>query len=129
MSANNGKLVVIIEDDRDILDLIDYILTDEGFTVRGYTHLERLEKIIDPQPSIILLDVRLADGSGDVLCKSIKNNPNTSQIPVVLISAHMALEEMAIACKADAYIAKPFNLTELVDTVNKFTAKSAFIIN
>jgi DNA-binding response OmpR family regulator len=121
MNVSKGsKVIVVIEDDKDILDLMDYILTDAGYTVQGYSQLERLEKIIEHQPSLILLDVRLKDGSGDELCQSIKNNSATCHIPVVLVSAMPKLEATASKCKADAFIAKPFDLTELVNIVSKF---------
>jgi len=120
-----SKVVVVIEDDKDILDMIEYILTDAGYTVQAYTSIERLDKIIAHQPALILLDVRLADGSGDELCMAIKNNAATAHIPVILVSARPNLEHTAIKCKADAFIAKPFDLEELTGTVNKFIGKQA----
>ena len=65
-----NKNIVVIEDDRDILDMIQYILADEGYNVIGFDRLERLERIVEQQPSVILLDNRLATGYGDTLCLS-----------------------------------------------------------
>jgi DNA-binding response OmpR family regulator len=117
--------VVVIEDDRLILDMIEIILSDAGYAVQGYNHIERLDKIIAHQPSLILLDVRLGDGSGDELALSIKDNPATSHIPIILVSARSNLEQTAKSCKADAFITKPFDLEELVNMVSKFTGGSA----
>jgi DNA-binding response OmpR family regulator len=57
--------VVVIEDDRDILDMIDYILADEGYTVSKIDHLVQLEALTEREPSIILLDNKLAEGFGN----------------------------------------------------------------
>jgi DNA-binding response OmpR family regulator len=116
-----NKNIVVIEDDRDILDMIQYILADEGYNVIGYDRLERLERIIEQQPSVILLDNRLATGYGDTLCLSLKSNDNTKHIPVIIVSASAGLEQIANNCKADAFLAKPFDLDALIKLVKHYS--------
>lgn len=116
-----SKNIVVIEDDRDILDLIQYILADEGYNVVGYNRLEQLEKIKLQNPSVILLDNKLADGCGNTLCLSIKTHDDTRHIPVIMISASGGLEQIANNCKADAFLAKPFNLDDLINMVKHYS--------
>lgn len=116
-----NKNIVVIEDDRDILDLIQYILADEGYDVVGFNRLEPLEKISGQQPSVILLDNRLADGYGNTLCLSLKTNTDTKHIPVIMISASGGLEQIANNCKADAFLAKPFDLADLLNMVKRYS--------
>jgi DNA-binding response OmpR family regulator len=116
-----NKNVVVIEDDRDILDLIQYILVDEGYNVRVYRHLEPVEKLAENLPSVILLDNRLANGYGGSLCLALKSNDKTKHIPVIMISASSGLEQLANNCKADAFLAKPFDLDDLVRTVKHYS--------
>jgi DNA-binding response OmpR family regulator len=116
-----NKNVVVIEDDRDILDMIQYILADEGYNVSGSRHLEPVEDILEKQPSVILLDNRLADGYGNTLCLSLKSDDRTKHIPVIMVSASGGLAEIAAKCKADAFLPKPFDLEDLVKIVKHYS--------
>ena len=116
-----NKNVVVIEDDRDILDMIQYILADEGYNVSGFWHLEPMERIIEKNPSVILLDNRLGDGFGNTLCLSLKTNEETKHIPVVIVSASGGLEQIALKCNADAFLAKPFDLEDLIKIVKYYS--------
>ena len=116
-----GNLIIVVEDDRDILDMIQYILTDAGYKVVGYDHLINIENIIEKRPSLLLLDERLADGYGSTICLELKSNPLTKQIPVILVSAVINLPQIAKDCGADAYLNKPFDLNELIKLVQQHT--------
>jgi two-component system phosphate regulon response regulator PhoB len=106
------KKILIIEDDRDVLDTMKYILEDEVYGVIGFSKGQSLAEIIRLEPQLILLDERLPENRGHKLCASIKAHP------VILISAVMYLESIAAGCKADNCIKKPFNLQDLPSQVN-----------
>jgi len=114
------KTILIIEDDRDILDIMVYILADEGFDVISATSAEPLSNLNVIRPAMILLDNRLAEGFGKDFCRTIKQNPDTAHLPVIIVSANRDIESLARESMADGYIAKPFDLTELLDTVNRY---------
>ena len=116
----NNK-IVIIDDDKDILDVVQIILADEGYLVVAYDRFVRLEEIMEQQPSVILLDNRLASGYGDTLCLALKSNFNTKHIPVILVSAAENLEQIAKNCNADAFLSKPFDLTDFVKLVKHYS--------
>ena len=116
----NNK-IVLIDDDEDILDVIQYILADEGYNVAVYDDLQPLEKIIDQQPSVILLDNKLANAYSNTLCIALKSNYKTKHIPVILMSAAEDLEQIAKACNADAFLNKPFELKEFIKIVKHYS--------
>ncbi|MFD2146243.1 response regulator [Mucilaginibacter antarcticus] len=114
------KTILIIEDDQDILDIMTYILVHEGHHIISATNGQMLKRLGKIQPALILLDNRLSDGYGSDMCLSLKSDPKTAHFPVILFSANSGLAEMAGACKADAYLAKPFDLNELTELVKRF---------
>jgi DNA-binding response OmpR family regulator len=114
------KKILVIEDDNDILDMMQYILEDEGYHVLPSSKAEPIATIIKNQPDLILLDDRLPEDSGHNLCARIKSHPETTAIPVILVSATNDLKRVAKECNADNYLTKPFDLHELVMLVKKY---------
>lgn len=117
------KKVLIIEDDPDILDMMDFILTDRGYEVIGSDCAEPLREIHKLKPDLILMDNRIKDGFGNDFCRLLKSDPATAHYPVVLSSANPDLQLMAKNCLADGYLAKPFELEELVALADRFLVK------
>jgi DNA-binding response OmpR family regulator len=114
------KKIIVIEDDTDILDLLQYILEDEGYQVLPSLQSESLSTIIEQKPCLVLLDDRLPGEYGHVLCSKIKADPQTTAIPVILVSATHNLEKLAKDCKADDYLPKPFDLKDLLKLVKAY---------
>lgn len=115
-----SKKIIVIEDDRDILDMMQYILEDAGYQVLPSNEAEPIEAIIEQQPDLILLDERLAEIPGHELCRHIKTHPLTRWIPVVMVSAARDLDKIADHCLADSYLPKPFDLDALVGLVKTY---------
>lgn len=110
--------IMVIEDDADTLEIITTILTGAGYEVatgRDVTAVYAIEK--DP-PALLLIDNWLSSGkTGHDICYQLKHNPATSQIPVILISGTLNLEETAERCGANDFICKPFDVDELLRQV------------
>lgn len=115
-----SKKILVVDDDKDILGLIDYILKEEGYAVTASTTGTILSKLGKIKPDLILLDCWLPEGFGDDLCRDLKSNPLYKQIPVIMISAINELDFIAKKCKADAYIEKPFDVEHLIAMVKRF---------
>ncbi|MEO3402876.1 response regulator [Mucilaginibacter sp. CAU 1740] len=115
-----AETILIIEDDQDILDMMTYILQDEGFRVISSMESVAVAYVQEIAPALILLDNRLADGFGRDICRKLKKDPATAGIPVVIVSAVNQLEQVAEESGADAYLPKPFDLEELVAMVRRF---------
>jgi len=113
--------VLIVDDNMDILWVVKVILKRYGFdvltTLKGE---EVLSKTKSFSPQLILLDVFLSGVDGIDVCNTLKSTPETKNIPVIMISAHTNFKEIKKFCKADDFIAKPFDANELVNKINYF---------
>jgi CheY-like chemotaxis protein len=118
-----AKKILVIEDDKDIRDTIVYVLEEEHYEVIASESARILKKVNDLNPDLILIDNWLtdwkSDASGQELSKGLKNDPATSHIPVIIISAVSNIEEIAAAGLADGYLRKPFDLINLVKIVER----------
>jgi DNA-binding response OmpR family regulator len=113
------KPVLVIEHDQDILNIIEYVLSEQGYDVISFNHLLQPETVIAKHPSIILLDDRLPNGLGGAFCMELKSNDLTTNIPVILLSTSLNAARVAATCKADGFLSKPFDLRELVNLVRR----------
>ena len=114
--------ILVVDDEKDIRDLISQILFDEGHTVKlAHNSTSAMEYINNEEPSLIILDIWLKDSEMDgiEILKSLKqNNP---LCPVVVISGHGNIEIAVAAVKQGAYdfIEKPFNIDQLLLVINR----------
>ena len=115
-----SNTIIVIEDDQDILDLLIYILTEEGYEVIAAKNSAPLTQLHVLQPFLILMDNRLTSDSGRDLCFKLKSDPATRHFPVVIVSANNYLEEIAQASLADGFLKKPFNIDELTALAKRF---------
>jgi two-component system, OmpR family, alkaline phosphatase synthesis response regulator PhoP len=80
--------VLIVDDEPDVLELVDFKLSGEGFeVVRAATGLEALRKARCESPSVVVLDLMLPDLDGLVVCQILRAQPSTRDVPVVVLSA------------------------------------------
>ena len=109
--------VLVIEDEPYIRKTLEYNLLREGFEVSGCGSIKEAKKLIeDPKFSIILLDLMLPDGSGLDLCKEIKSDTATKDIPIVILTAKDDEVDKVVGFElgADDYVTKPFSVRELI---------------
>jgi CheY-like chemotaxis protein len=111
--------ILAVDDDKDILEVLQFILEDSGYEVETLSDGHYLfEKIQAHTPDLILLDIMLGNLDGRQLCKDVKDNEETHDIPVILISAsHNVSASMNQNGSPNAFIAKPFDINELLDTI------------
>jgi two-component system phosphate regulon response regulator PhoB len=109
--------VLVIEDEPDIRKTIDYNLTKESFEVIQAASIEEGEKALASNKiDVIILDLMLPDGSGLTLCRDIKSEPNTKNIPVIILTAKTEEVDRVVGFElgADDYVTKPFSVRELI---------------
>jgi DNA-binding response OmpR family regulator len=115
-----NKKVMVCDDDRGILDLIELIMEDAGFLVISEINsLNAISRIEKEKPDLLILDIWMPVLSGDQVLKSIKASSSIVNLPVIMYSASTEGESIAKVAGADDYIAKPFDLDELVNKVNR----------
>ncbi len=119
-NGNTSKSVLIVDDEQMARTLLRLMLVRAGFQVReavdGYDALEKLQKNI---PDLIILDVMMPGLDGFSVCLSVRNEPNTADIPVIMLSAKsdMGSVNQGIQAGATKYLTKPVspeNLTRHV---------------
>jgi two-component system phosphate regulon response regulator PhoB len=120
--------ILIIEDDPDIQELLEYNLEKHGFLVHITDNGERgLSHLAENTPDIVLIDVMLPGMDGIEVCKSIKLNPKFHHIPVILLTAKSQESDIIVGLElgADDYITKPFSLNELIARVKAVLRRRA----
>jgi DNA-binding response OmpR family regulator len=120
MRVMKAKKVLVVDDDNDILDVIQIILEDEGYEVATLDNgREVVDAVSNNTPDLILLDVMLCGIDGRDICRTLKADPLFSLIPIIMISASHDLQTfMSQKGCADGFISKPFDIDDLVATVN-----------
>jgi DNA-binding response OmpR family regulator len=116
----NSSRILVIDDDESILDAIRLILETEGYFVETtFKGEETFKKVSNFKPDLILLDVLMSGTDGRHICKELKNDLVTKKIPVIMISAHPTAKKGAEESGADGFLAKPFDTTQLLETLKK----------
>jgi twitching motility two-component system response regulator PilH len=114
--------VLVVEDSVTQREMITDLLKGSGLDVTVASDgVEALEQIEDIRPDLVVLDIVMPRMNGYEVCRQIKSNPKTQNIPVVMCSSKGEEFDRYWGMKqgADAYIAKPFQPTELVGTVKQ----------
>ncbi|GAC1380275.1 MAG: response regulator [Ginsengibacter sp.] len=114
--------VLVADDDVAIGDVMQILLEENGYEVFFTGMPSEIDNLLKKEPNIILLDIWMSGVSGKDVCERIKKDPVTKHIPVVLFSANRDTKEIAEQCGADGFIAKPFDISEIINIVKKFTS-------
>ncbi|WP_238381738.1 response regulator [Mucilaginibacter pedocola] len=118
-----NKTILICDDDEGILDMLELILEETGYRIIPVKNsLLIYEEIEKQSPDLILLDLWMPVLSGDQVLRTLRKNPETNNIPVIVISASREGQRIANEAGADDFIAKPFDLDQLVNRVQKLIA-------
>ena len=112
--------ILIIDDDKDILEIVKLLLTMHNYSVLGiFDADEILAQINFFEPDLILLDIDLGNYDGRKICKQLKTHKIYKNIPVILVSANDQLKETYAECKACDFITKPFDIYHLMKKIEE----------
>jgi DNA-binding response OmpR family regulator len=118
MEASAGATILIADDDDDVRDVIAYRLQMSGFhTLSADNGRSALNLAKERRPGLIMLDVTMPQLDGLTVCHELHANPQTAEIPVLMISSSHAAER-SLDFGADDYLPKPFSQTEMLRRVN-----------
>ena len=119
------KKILVVDDEQDILDFLQIVLEEEGFSVATTDKGEYLEKLHNGGlPDLILLDMLLSGKDGRDIVKFLKSQQETMHIPVIMFSAHPSAEGTARKAGADDFIAKPFAIDDLLARIGTISDSS-----
>lgn len=116
------KQILVVDDDLDILDALEWMLEDAGYQVQTSDRGDSAENLRDDArglPDLIILDVLLSGKDGRAICKLLKSQPDTQDIPIVMVSAHPSAAGSIRASGADDFVAKPFDIDVLLSAVER----------
>ncbi len=112
--------VLIADDDPAIIEAISLMLEDAGYTTRALDEDETPEDIQGDLPGVLLLDIWMSGKDGREICKYLKRQPATQDLPIILVSANSDIRAIAEEAGADDFLAKPFGMQEVIDKVGKY---------
>lgn len=107
--------ILLVDDEPDLLGIVELVLVKKGFKVTALEAPPSVEELIQIDPDVVFLDLLLKGQHGVDICQRIKADPRSKDVPVVIVSAHTASEvkEACMACSADDFLTKPFDIHEL----------------
>lgn len=121
-------MILLIEDERDIADLVAHHLRQAGYTVAHAARLrDGMAQALATVPELIILDLMLPDGSGLDGCRTLKGNPKTRHVPIVILTARGEEIDRVVGFEvgADDYLTKPFSPRELTLRVRAILRRHA----
>jgi DNA-binding response OmpR family regulator len=111
------KTVYVVDDERSILEALEFMLLEEGYSVKTFSRGTALLDIHGELPDVILLDVLLSGEDGREIARRLKSQEKTRHIPIIMISAHPNAAVTVRECGADAFLPKPFDVNDLLQIV------------
>ena len=112
--------ILVVDDEKDIVDLVAYNLEKEGFSViRAYDGEKALDLAKTQGPDLVILDLMLPRIQGMEVCKRLRNSDRTTSLPIIMLSAKGEEIDKVLGLEigADDYITKPFSVRELLARV------------
>jgi len=127
MSDKDGKFILCIEDEPEMIDLIRLILERRGFKVEGAAGgMDGIRKVRELHPDLVLLDLMMPDLDGWEVYQQMKADENSRNIPVIVVTAKAQSIDKVLGlhiAKVDDYISKPFSPQDLLASVEKILNK------
>lgn len=114
------KTIAIVEDDKDILELIALHAQKAGFKAKKFSNAESfLRYLATDIPDVLILDLMLPDIDGLEICKKLRSDPATSKLPIIILTAKIDEIDRIVGLElgADDYVTKPFSPRELMARV------------
>jgi two-component system chemotaxis response regulator CheY len=119
LNAPTSDYVLVVDDDEAICDLVELVLDDEGYTVTCCTDpADALRLVAQRPPALILLDLRMPAMDGEDFVRACRAMPNPTA-PIVVFSAMRNIKDHAARLGAVGWIAKPFDLDDVISTVSR----------
>jgi len=120
--------ILVVDDERDIVEAIEYNLKKEGYSVsRAFDGINGLKSAREKSPDLILLDLMLPGIAGLELCKTLKADPKTAQIPIIMLTAKGEETDKVVGLEigADDYMTKPFGMKELIARIKNILKRAS----
>ena len=117
-----GKNVLVIEDEPNIIEAISFILSRDGWSVATHSNGHDAVGVVqNAMPDLVILDVMLPGSDGYQILKSLRADPRTAELPVMILTAKGQQEDRRMAMEAGAteFVTKPFSNADVTDGVQR----------
>lgn len=114
------KRLLLIEDERNIIEAISFILSRDGWTVKAHCNgTDAAEKVRAEMPDVVILDVMLPGRSGYDILRDLRATPETADLPVMMLTARGQTKDRELAERAGVsrFMTKPFSNAEMLEAV------------
>jgi len=121
------QTIYVVEDDSDILELISFNLDKQGYQVKTEKNGQKaFDLILQKPPDLVVLDLNLPGMSGIEICKYMRENARTKDVPIIMLTARTQEIDKIIGFEigADDYVTKPFSIRELLARITALLRRS-----
>jgi DNA-binding response OmpR family regulator len=114
-------LILVLDDDPDICIMIKMVLDYYGYDAMDAENEENATRIISSNHvDLLIMDMLLSGVDGTDICRRLKQDKETSSIPILMFSAHPTAKETCLAAGADDFISKPFEMNDMMEKISFF---------
>ena len=127
MSAQKVHRILVLDDEPDVTELLEYKLEQEGYRVATLNDpLTFVTKVREFEPDLMVLDIMMPELNGLQLCRIARADPTMKEIPIIFLSARGEAEDrvQGLETGADDYLSKPFNTNELMLRISNMLKRS-----
>jgi two-component system phosphate regulon response regulator PhoB/two-component system alkaline phosphatase synthesis response regulator PhoP len=127
-----GKLIAVVDDEPDILELVSIHLTKANYTVETFQDPESFLRFLKTRkPDLLILDLMLPDSDGMDICRYMKKTDQYNAIPIIMLTAKSDETDKVLGLEmgADDYVTKPFSPRELVARVNAVLRRKSQVVD
>src|SRR6266536_645771 len=119
-----NSLILVLDDDPDICIMIKMVLDYYGYDAMDAENEESARKILSSNHvDLLIMDMLLSGADGTDICRRLKQDKETSSIPILMFSAHPTARETCLAAGADDFISKPFEMNDMMARISFFLEK------
>ncbi len=116
--------IVVVEDDRDILEALELLLSQRGYGVSVVRKAEDLAACLKKRaPDLLLLDIWVGGNDGRELARQFRADGRMKDVPIIILSANLSTPQIAEEVKADGFVLKPFDVDHLIGMVERLLKK------
>lgn len=116
--------ILVVDDDRIIGEMLKFMLGAKGYLVEFSSKPEQtVDNILQNDIDLVMLDHFIFETSGTEICIELKNNKNTTHIPIIMMSGESSVEKKCLSAGATDFIAKPFEMRNLVSKIETILNK------
>lgn len=120
--------ILVLDDDPDICMMIKMVLEYYGHDAMDSENEGSAREIISSnQVDLVIMDMLLSGADGTDICRRLKQNKETSSIPILMFSAHPTAKESCLEAGADDFISKPFEMNDMMDKINFFLERKSSV--